>query len=165
MDTHLNYCYFKNSIRTEYHPLTFLYVILCPVNPDVQSALHGRHNGHLWRGAGRWCSAGVAFVRGHQGLPHSAHSGLQWTHYRWNTAESTEHIRGREKERIEGETKAWTPGWEEGKRHSRLRSRYFPAAHGEDDSRIDIHTVVHEGPHTGAGGCFLVELQPLESPH
>lgn len=65
-------------------------------------------------------------------------------------------LREREGGNTEGEMKAWTPGQEEGKEALQAYQQIFPCTHGEDRSGIEIH----EGSHTGAGECFLKELQP-----
>lgn len=43
-------------------------------------------------------------------------------------------------------------------------SRYFPAANGESHARADIHAASHGGPHIGASGYALKELQHMDSP-
>lgn len=125
--------------------------------------------GCLGRGVGSGRAAGVASVKTPGAAPHPIQpvpASLQWPHYRQNIEEKAKNTRWREEEGEKSERQQQESSrWEEGRRHSRHWSRYFPAARGEDHSGVDSHTMAHGGPPTRAGGCFLKELQPVESPH
>lgn len=98
----------------------------------------------------------MAFVRGHQGLPQTAHSGLQWTHYRQNTEERTKNFERERRRKYRGRNESVDPRTRGRKEALQACEQIFPCTHGEDHSGVEIH----EGSHTGAGECFLKELQP-----
>lgn len=147
MDSHLFYYYFKISIRMAYHPLTFLYMILCPLS--MQTSLCP-----AWQAQGAsvercWqvvvCRSGLC-----EGTPGAAPD---------CTLRSTMDPL---------KVKYWrkdqkTPGEREGIKREKQK-------HGPQDERkeggtsglgANISLQPLKNTPSGAGGCFLKELQPL----